>query len=333
MRYAQYVEKYSRKSEVVHLWHVFLILKSILRRGPRIFLDFFWFVRSNKIPLNYEQDKKESTPPPPIIELLIVATEKDFDLLRPVILNALSSSLNQICELKIVVPSFGIESCHKVLSTFLLPLNLKVQILNEESVLDLKTREFIKFNSDGSYGWLLQQFIKLKMALESDAGGILVVDADTIILGKNVWLDSSGKQKLVAAATRHTPYFDFLKDLNILNGRPRYSFVVHHMLYQPKILKKLLEQMNCSTFEEFSQKVLRHKGTHKVSSLSIDYELYGQFLFEYFGDLIHLQRFSNLSLPRNFLEQVGNEGDADRLFSDNYNSISLHSWNFRSREN
>jgi len=325
VRFAKYVNEYSQKSKAVHYWHIILIIESILRRGPRIISEFVWFVRSNKLSSNLNQDTDKLDLP--LIELLVVATEKDFDLLEPVILNALSSSINEVNKIKIVVPAIHLDSCREVLSNIRLPINLKVQIINEEDVLHLKIRDCIRSQSDGNYGWLLQQFIKLKLASESNACGILVVDADTFILGKNVWLDSSGKQKIFVAATRYRPYFDFLKDLNVVKIKPKYSFVVHHMLYQPNILRKLLEQMNCSTFEDFSEKVLRHKRFNQVSSLSIDYELYGQFLFKNFRELALLQRVSNLSLPREYLAQVMSEGHIEQSFSNNYNSISFHSWN------
>lgn len=319
MRFAQYCLEYCKKSKKAKFWHIFLVSKSILRRGPKVIFDFFWFLRANKIiELN---SKQENTYPD--IELVIVATQKDFKILGDSIKAALRSSVNRIKLLSIVVPPQDILICKHLMENLNIEINYLV--INENDIINQNLRKVIKESSDNRYGWLIQQFIKINLALTSQSEGVLVLDADTLLLGRNIWLDQDGNQKLVVANYKYQPYFDFLRDLGFLVIKPKFSFVTHHMLFQPNIMKSILKFLGCESFESFVYKVLEAKNNNKVESLSIDFELYGQFALNTFSQKMRLARFCNLSLS--FSEVNRNEifFNVDK-YSKEYNSISFHSW-------
>lgn len=321
MRLANYFNEYSKKTKIVKYGHIFLILESIFRRGPKVIRDFFWFVRANK---SEEENKLDYLAAYPSIELIITVSGKDLSKLEKCIKFAVANSINKITLTKIIVPAIDFLECQELIKSFNHVGNL--QLINEDELISEEIRKLIMLKAKNQYGWILQQVIKVKLALESSSKGILIVDSDTILLGKNLWLDNNGIQRLIAANSKHNAYFKVLKDLGILENRPRYSFVTHHMLIQPEIIKEFFGNTYYTDLYEFLENIFQSKNINLAKDLSIDYELYGQFIYSNFRNRCSLSRFCNLSLESTspILENTNNE--IQKLSSD-YNSVSFHSWN------
>lgn len=322
MRFHNYVEKYSKYKYQPKYEHLLLILPSIIRRGPRIVSDFWWFVRSNSVANFVHFDHSNL----PAIELLVVATRKDFDTLPLAIQKGVDSSCNLIRVVSIVVPQNEVEECSKTLRTLDPRIRRITTVISETSIISAHSRELIRKYTGMNYGWYLQQFLKIGFCLESTSAGILVIDADTLILRRICWLDSQGNQPLVLAITKFQPYFDFLRCLKITNRNPKCSFVTHHMMYQPRILNSILSYWGRADFDAFVEFILHEMNKYKITSISIDYELYGQFLREKYPHKVVFQRFCNSSKPR--ISSIGGIhalNEYEKLSRD-YNSISLHSW-------
>lgn len=322
MRFHNYVEKYGKVNHQPKYEHLPLILASIIRRGPRIISDFWWFVRSNSVANYFHFDHSNL----PAIELLVVATQKDFDTLSFAIQKGVDSSCNLIRRVSIIVPQNEIEECSKALRTLDRRIRKITTVISETSIISTHSRKLISKHTGMNYGWYLQQFLKIAFCLESTSAGILVIDADTLILRRNCWLDSQGNQPLVLAINKFQPYFDFLRYLKIVNKNPKYSFVTHHMLYQPHILNLILIYWGHADFDAFVEFILHEMNKYNISSISIDYELYGQFLREEYPHKVVFQRFCNSSKPRiESIDGMAVLSEYEKLGSD-YNSLSLHSW-------
>jgi hypothetical protein len=260
----------------------------------------------------------------PSLELIIATTSKDFLKLEKCINFAVSNSINKIILTKIIVPASDFLECENLLQSFNNIGNF--QLINEDELICEEIRNLIKTNAKNNYGWVLQQVIKLQLALESRLQGVLIVDSDTLLLGRNLWLDNNFVQRLVTANSKHQPYFQSLKKIGVLQNRPKYSFVTHHMLMQPEIVKNLFLKNNFKNLYDFLEYTFLVKKIQNSHDLSMDYELYGQFIYFNFRNRCAPFRFCNLSLSSRSTILANSEFDFQNL-NNEYNSISFHSWN------
>lgn len=79
-----------------------------------------------------------------------------------------------------IVPEDSLRVAQNVLRGF--PLKTKINVLNEEDILNPAIRKLVKKNYPERYGWILQQFIKIAYSSQSKQEAVLVVDADTVII-------------------------------------------------------------------------------------------------------------------------------------------------------
>lgn len=323
MKFSSYRNLYARKNRFPKYWHLILIILSILRRGQKVFFDFVWFVRANKLTQKgFSEDNFF-----PTIDIAILATQKDFRFLCASIENAIKSSVNPVSEIKIVVPKKFERQCRELLKGNWFSREYVIKVMNDEQLINYNLRHLIASYSQNSYGWLIQQFLKIKLGLETSSSGVLVVDSDTLLLGRNEWLRSDGTQLLTAADNRFIPYFKFLKQIGFEQQKFCYSFVCHHMLYKPSIIKSLLDFLGCDEFDDFVFTILNAIGDLGVSSVSVDFELYGQYAVQNFAREMRLSRFCNLSLPSSTKLRDFEGIDEIAYYSTLYNSVSFHSWN------
>jgi hypothetical protein len=279
-----------------------------------------WFVRANRMKEKNSFIRNEL----PDIELVITATEKDFSKLEKSLRFAIQNSINKIKIINIVVPASDFFICEKLITN--MDLRSKYKLINEENLFNQSTRNLISKNCLSRYGWVIQQLIKIKLAYESNFRGVLIIDSDTMLLGKNIWLDANGVQNLIVANSKHQPYINYLKKLGVVERTPKFSFVTHHMLMQPEIIKSFFSRNGYINVEDFIIKVFERKEFKSIEELSLDYELYGQYIFFQYKERYILNRFCNLSLISSIENIKSLDSNAYRQ-SKEYNSISFHSWN------
>jgi hypothetical protein len=89
-------------------------------------------------------------------------------------------------------------------------------------------------------GWVKQQVLKLAFVARSASEGVLVLDADTILLQPKVWLD--GQRQLLAVADEyHRPYVEHTnRCLGTSCVDEGISWVTHHQLMQPRVVRAML---------------------------------------------------------------------------------------------
>jgi hypothetical protein len=107
-----------------------------------------------------------------------------------------------------------------------------------------------------SFGWYLQQFLKIEFCCQSRSPYCLVWDADTVPLKSLRFLDGQGRIHLTQAAEFHQPYF---RTIEGLFGRPapaRTSFISQHMFVRTDSMGSL-----CALVRE------RHGGGHWTDAL------------------------------------------------------------------
>ena len=254
------------------------------------------------------------------IDLIIVASNKDFSLLEKCVSFAVES-LGELYSknIFIVVPSAFTSTCIDFLPKEHLTQCI---IVNEEDLLDVSDRQKLKMTFGNRYGWSLQQILKVAQALKMLNQYALVVDCDTFLIKKRNWLCEK-KQLLLASWEYHEAYYSFLSDLGVCERRPEFTFVTHHMLINRSYLEEALRYIGVETMSKLVELICAR--TNNVSSpFCVDYELYGQYLFKFHRANLRLEKWSNISVTQNSVS--GLTLNEIRHKFPNHASISCHSY-------
>ncbi len=107
-----------------------------------------------------------------------------------------------------------------------------------------------------SFGWYLQQFLKIEYCRQSAASCCLVWDADTVPLRGFEFLDATGRIYLTKAEEFHKPYFHTFRELFGISAPSKQSFISQHMFAECAAMRSM-----CSSIEE------RHKVGHWTDAL------------------------------------------------------------------
>lgn len=284
------------------------------------FKAFLWFYRSSRV-----DEKLISGEDNPGIDLIWVAERKDFKTLTLSIRLAIRHTLNPVNSITVIVPETQITECREHINRQ--DSKFEVKIISEFEIIPPILIDKIKSRFPEKFGWILQQFLKLESVEKSKSAGVLIIDADTMLLEDRLWLDQELNQILMTAPWQHEPYFSFLRKLGLFTGKSRYSFVTHHMLMQPQVLQEAILNSGFKNMRRFVEFLLEELNDSNINGFSIDYEFYGNYFYEKFPDKTRLVKFCNLSKKSDLsvhsleklIEHLEDAGE--------YRSISLHSWN------
>ena len=256
------------------------------------------------------------------VEILLVATQKDFVTLPFAIEGAINSlgdsKLSRVC---VIVPHRHLESCKSLVGN----IHPTLSILDEETYLEKETFEMLSNSFGDRTGWALQQILKILHVSKSTSDAVLVVDADTVLLSERNWTDENGKQLLTPTWEFNLPYYRFLKELGIGNEAPKYTFVSHHMLMQPIIMNEILQFLNWSNKSALVNALLLRSDFNLASPFSIDYELYAQYFVNFHPDKIRLEKWANFGSYNESLKDIEIETILDSC-KNQYASASFHKY-------
>ena len=259
----------------------------------------------------------------PEIEILIVCKSSDSDLLINCISHAYNQSENPVSLISIIVPN---DEIHQMASLFLgLNLGARVQILSEDEFISTSAKKLILEIRPDRFGWILQQILVCNFLLRTKAQYVLVVDADTLILRKQIWVDKNERQILMSSLEFHKPYYDFLKSQSELFGTPKESFISHHMLFQTRYFQIMMNLLGVNS-EQFLERALAFSSKEEASPFDLKYEPYAQYMLRNHRDLINLTKWSNFSLKKSLGIDVAGQLNGQLSEPARYNSLSLHHW-------
>jgi hypothetical protein len=125
----------------------------------------------------------------------------------------------------------------------------------------------------------------------------------------------------------HAPYYEVLTQLGLNCKNPKFTFVTHHMLFDPKKFHSILNFLGITSIDELLFKTIEVLSKKRDVSICVEFELYAQGLIKWFPEYVHLQRFGNLGVSvKGFKSELKiNEPICfDRHIG--YNSLSIHSW-------
>lgn len=280
---------------------------------------------SRPLPLPVRAALDEAMPPDPLgtpsglpaVEIVIPCAEKDADLLVSVIAAAAANCRNPVSRVTVLIPDDSpAPDLHGQ------DLDVPVQIDRDSEVLSgIDVSAALSDVPQDRRGWILQQLVKLAAAGKSDAPGVLVVDADTLLLRPRTWLAQGGRQILCLSQELHKPYRDHFAAVWGSAYAQKASFVTHHQLMQPAIVREMFgdDLSGLATWIEALDP--------REPSAASEYHDYGTYLINRHPDRVVLARWGNVSARRS----RPNESDvmAVALLQEKYPdalSVSMHSY-------
>ncbi len=260
----------------------------------------------------------------PEIEILFASKQEDFVILLESVSAAINMSINPVRKVSVIVPENDLNLCKQYFRNCVY-LD-KIAFIPETNVVSGKTIELIKNQRPDRFGWILQQVIVAEFILRSDCSNILIVDADTILLRKKVWVDVNQNQILMPTQEIHLPYYNFLSNVSEMYSIPKFSFVSHHLLVQTEVFRGIYNMffgdINCALQKAFDLTKL-----NEPSPFDLKYEIYSQYLYKNFPERVDLIKWGNLTCPRREFDNFISSEKGRKILSMRYNSVSFHHWN------
>ncbi len=249
------------------------------------------------------------------LDIVIPSIEKDLATLPYVIDYARANVMHPIGNIYIISPDSEKikqvctdKKCVFVLEDALIPIN-KPEIDYRVGKLDRS-------------GWLYQQFLKLSGEIFCSQDNYLVIDSDTLLISQQVF-ERDGKFIYNFSDEYHSPYFDVYERLFGYPVRCPVSFTSHHILVNVNMLRRMKIAIEARNGLPWYQSIINAIDKSETSGHS-DYDTYGQYALESMSDLVCLEYWHNISLPRQSIV------DIDSLsikYEKSFKSISFHSWN------
>ena len=241
----------------------------------------------------------------PSIEIAIPSTSKDLPYLVPVIQSAIKNSVNPISRIKVVVPRSELDEFDFALRDEV--FGMSVEVIDEELLLGDLTQLCNSVAPTSRRGWLIQQIVKYSCVLNSDSDGVLIIDSDTLLTVPRIWIDNNKTQILMISHEYHLPYqlhyLSFRNKIASLGNSescPRVSYVTHHQLMQPVILREMLggDSRWPQGLESWINSI-----NFDSQSPACEYHCYGTFLELHKRDAFRFARWGNVAVSRSNYEK------------------------------
>lgn len=259
----------------------------------------------------------------PNLELLIVCRIQDSSLLRDCINYAVENSSNQVTAVTIIVPNNEVDFFRQLVANS--EFKIVIFVEDEDRFIPIQIRNLVLQNRPDKFGWILQQVLVCNFLLTTRARNVLVVDADTLILRKQIWVDKDERQLLMPSLEFHEPYYSFLRSQSNFFGSLNKSFISHHMLFQTHFFREMFSLWN-GRIEEALQAAFAASSKLESSPFDLKYEPYAQFMVHKHFENVQLAKWGNIGLKRSTFEDESTRKDFLSKLARSYNSVSFHHW-------
>jgi hypothetical protein len=253
------------------------------------------------------------------IEVLIPCIERDLDVLPLCILGIVKNSENPISRIRVISKSTLSQQLHN--QTHELLYEVETETIPSQTLNDIK-----HYVPADKRGWVTKQILAMWVAYSSSEQGVLVIDADTILLNKRLFLSPS-RQILF-------PVVEF----NLFDADTTYatwpvaesfpvSFTAHHLLLQPNLVREMFDSIG--GFQDGTRKWLESTSNGSEWKPISDMHSYGTWLLSEYPRNVRFGKWINLRVSRTLLSGYSKK-DADWMFKEleskfqNYNSVSFH---------
>lgn len=307
--YLKFVSHLDKKSVLLDI--ILLLPRQLIKPQFGFIRDFKRVFHASRLPSREIQTSGKI----PEIEIFVACIAKDFELLPRVLTSGVLSSRNSVKKITVATTS-------DLLDTKLNIQGIHVNFVDENSLVSETNRSALKVKFDSRYGWVLQQLLALTFVMDSKAAGILVLNADTIITRRQVWLNERSEQPLMCSFEYNKLYYEFLGLYDFPTKKFRCSHITHHMLMQPAKLRSIYAHYIKKNLDDFIIDIVDYSQTH-ISPVCIEFELYAYGMLGIYPELIKKRKFANINVRRS--ENSLNTESASQL-SNSYNSFSLHEY-------
>lgn len=259
------------------------------------------------------------------IDVLIPVIEKDLDVLPHAIDAVRKQVRHPLGEIFIVAPQSA--KIRDLCSA------RKCSFVDENSVLPLTKKDLNYTPTRNNVtvdrsGWLFQQLLKLSGDTLGSSDGLLVLDADTVLIHPHVF-EYNDKSILFCRTLYYRPYFSTYKKLlgeEAPGPAQSLFFVSHYMYFKKKRLYELKKFIASRHATNWYMAILNSMNKRQWDSFS-EYETYGNFMLKNYPQEIILKPRRNLSLKRSSIHNIG-KIDLNQLAKKHgIRSVSFHSWN------
>lgn len=217
-----------------------------------------------------------------------MSNEGEFDIVIPVGPKDISFIHEQIKHTRKNI--IGYRNIYIVLADKTLEIDGCIMIQEETFPFSLDTIAYFHGKLERN-GWYLQQLIKLyaSFAIPGILPRYLVVDSDTCFLQPTTFIEN-GKYLFNYGNEYHAEYFENLKKLHpdFEKVYPDKSGVCHHMIFERKYIKKLMNKIAEEHKEPFLHTFLKQVRSRHESGTS-EYELYFNYMFKFHPDVAKLR--------------------------------------------
>jgi hypothetical protein len=279
----------------------------------------------------------------PSIDVLIPFHPKDIALLTYCVQNVVFNSVNPVGTVRIVTTSQGVKLAQtelKILEKEFNSRKILIEVLDEKSFLPAEVLKTCHSFGEGS-GWLIQQSIKLWNAVKNQNVPTVVLDADTIIIQRILWIDNDEKS-LVFANFHEKNVADFFTQIfpNIIRTENDFGYISHFVLMKPQIVLKLLLQLEESARYQLyispQKKVVNSIEARLANVISMllheclfnlsEYEIYAKAALKFEPEKTLVSKWSNLTLDVN--DKFDNLTLEELLivFKPSFLSLSIHTF-------
>lgn len=288
-------------------------LFKIKKRSVELDLIYFYVVLKIKkiFKIGYTPNKIETEKH---IDILIVTTSKDFELLNEVVKS--TTKINHIIDTIHIVGPNDIQ-----ITDYCSKNNLK--FIDENSILGY-SKDTINYFPNGidRRGWFFQQLLKLsgdKLVTNND---FFIIDSDTIITDNIDLIDKRGRYIFYQSEEWHHPYSRAFEILFGYKRKSCLSYVSHMMIFNKGLLGEMrneIEKKHGVSWDEAHKKTIDNEEQSCVS----EYENYANWVRINKANKFSELPLYNLSLPRSKLGFFKNNLN---LYYKKYKTVSFHSY-------
>jgi len=256
----------------------------------------------------------------PFIDIFILVVEKDLVLLPYCINGIKANSLNPVRNIYIIAPP--LESIKKISN------ELEVEFVDENTITQIPRYELfgkLEQKSIKNPSWIYQQILKLSLADFSNSEYYLIIDADTILIRPQEFVNANGHQVLKYSDELHFMYQITNKRLINTLRYSRRSFICHHQLITRRFAKEMLFTIEKNNNDYWYNSII--ETISRENHFFSEYELYGNFLIAHYPNNFTFKYWSNLNITNKSSSQYFKSliNNMEHL-SRKYLSISIHNY-------
>lgn len=185
----------------------------------------------------------------PEIDILIPFHPKDIALLADCLTNVIKNSINPIGTVRIVTTKLGVPLAEKELETLHIDTifqDVRIEVIDENTFLPSMILDACHSLGEGS-GWLIKQSIFFWNGVKNQANPTVIIDSDTLIIQKILWIDESNRSNVFANFHENDLSDYFIQMFpNILRFEKDFGYVSHFVLVKPKVVLEFLLQVEQS---------------------------------------------------------------------------------------